>query len=115
MAMIRPHRSHPLWFAYALHRASGIGLVLFLPLHFLMLSQALHGAEALDAGLRWTDNIGFKLAETGLVFLLAVHMFGGIRLLALEFLPWSNKQKTFAALAVACAICVSLMFFLSAI
>jgi len=39
--MIRPHRSHPLWYAFLLHRLSGLGLALFLPLHLYMLSLAL--------------------------------------------------------------------------
>ncbi len=39
--MIRPHRSQPLWYAFILHRLSGIGLALFLPLHFYVLGLAL--------------------------------------------------------------------------
>ena len=85
-AVIRPHRSHPLWFAFLLHRISGLGLALFLPVHFYMLF--LHTApERLDGLLRFTDLTIVKLAEFGLVFLLAVHLFGGLRLMALEFLP----------------------------
>lgn len=113
--MIRPHRSHPLWFAFALHRASGLLLALFLPAHFLALALALTDPAALDGLLRWTENPLVKLAEFGLVFLLAVHMFGGLRLMALEFLPWSPRQKTFAALAVAVSFCLSGAFFLRAI
>ena len=113
--MIRPHRNHPLWLAYALHRLSGLGLALFLPLHFLMLSQALFGEAQLEAGLRWTDLLIFKVAEYGLVFLLAVHMFGGLRLLAMEWLPWSHGQKTAAASALAAAFAVATGFFLTAV
>ena len=85
--MIRPHRSHPLWFAFLLHRISGLGLALFLPVHFYMLSLAITAPERLDRLLRFTDLTIVKLAEFGLVFLLAVHLFGGLRLMALEFLP----------------------------
>ena len=46
--MRKTHRGHPLWFAYALHRASGLGLALFLPVHFYMLSLALTRPEQLD-------------------------------------------------------------------
>jgi fumarate reductase subunit D len=56
-----------------------------------------------------------KLAEFGLVFLLAVHFFGGLRLMALEWLPWSAPQKTMAAAAVAAAFLLSTTFFLRAI
>ncbi|MEP3946699.1 succinate dehydrogenase [Ascidiaceihabitans sp.] len=108
-------RAHPLWLAYVLHRLSGIGLALFLPLHFLLLGQALHGAAALDAGLHFSAMFVFKLAEFGLVFLLAVHLFGGLRLMAMEWLPWTPPQKTLAALATATAFAVACLFFMKAI
>ncbi|MGI9354764.1 MAG: succinate dehydrogenase [Rhizobiaceae bacterium] len=113
--MIQGHRNQPLWFAYALHRFSGLALAVFLPLHFMMLGQALNGPKALDASLRWTDSLFFKFAEYGLVFFLAVHMFGGLRLMALEWLPWSDRQKSLAAAAVAAAFAVATGFFLTAV
>ena len=113
--MIRPHRSHPLWFAFILHRISGLALALFLPFHFYVLSLALNDTAKLDSFLRWTDLTVVKIAEFGLVFLLAVHLFGGLRLMALEFLPWSARQKTLAATAVALSVLVSGTFFLKAV
>ncbi len=112
---MKPHRNHPLWYAFALHRASGLLLALFLPAHFWVLSYALTDAAALDGFLRWTDYTMVKIAEFGLVFLLAAHMFGGLRLMALEWLPWSPRQKTYAASAVALSFCLSTLFFLSAV
>lgn len=113
--MIRPHRSHPLWLAFLLHRVSGVLLALFLPVHFYALSLALTDPAALDGMLAWTDTLLVKIAEFGLVFLLAVHVFGGLRLLALELLPWSPRQKTYAAAAVAGSLFLSGVFFLGAI
>ncbi len=107
-------RAHPLWLAYLLHRVSGLGLVIFLPLHFLVLGLGIKDAARLDAFLELTDVPLFKLAEFGLVFLLALHMFGGLRLLALEWLPWSGRQKTLAAAALAGSFLVSLGFLLRA-
>jgi len=112
---MKPHRNHPLWYAFALHRASGLLLALFLPAHFWVLSYALTDSAALDGFLRWTDYTLVKIAEFGLVFLLAVHMFGGLRLMVLEWLPWSPRQKTYAASAVAASFCLSTLFFLSAV
>jgi fumarate reductase subunit D len=40
-----------------------------------------------------------KLAESGLVFLLLVHMLGGLRLLVIENLPWRGRQKELATIA----------------
>ncbi len=112
--MIWPHRSQPLWYAFVLHRVSGVALALFLPVHFYVLSFALRQPERLDGFLRWTDLGIVKAAEFGLVFLLGVHMFGGLRLMALEWLPWSPRQKTFAASAAAAAFLISVTFFLNA-
>ncbi|MEM7499315.1 MAG: succinate dehydrogenase [Pseudomonadota bacterium] len=112
--MIRPHRRHPLWLAFLLHRISGIGLALFLPAHFYVLSLAVNEA-AMDAALTWTANPLVKLAEGVLVFLLAVHLFGGLRLLALEGLGWSHAQKTVAAGAVAASAFVSGLFLFQAV
>ncbi|MBX2856805.1 MAG: succinate dehydrogenase, cytochrome b556 subunit [Rhodobacteraceae bacterium] len=113
--MIRPHRRHPLWFAYLLHRVSGLALALFLPIHFYVLALALTDPSGLDGFLRWTEHPLVKLVEFGLVFLLAVHFFGGLRLLALELLPWSPRQKSLAAGAVAGAFGVSTVFLLNAL
>ena len=108
------HRTHGLWLAFILHRVSGVLLALFLPVHFYVLSLAITDTASLDGFLKWTDAPMVKAAEFGLVFLLAVHIFGGLRLMALEFLPWSPHQKTLAASAVAVALFLSGGFLLSA-
>lgn len=113
--MRRPARAHPLWLAFILHRLSGIALALFLPVHFWVMSLALTRPDTLDRFLRFADDPLVKLAEFGLVFLLSVHLFGGLRLLAMEFLPWSHAQKTMAAAAVGVSLFVSGTFFLQAI
>lgn len=112
--MLRPHRNHPLWYAFALHRASGLLLAIFLPLHFAVLGSALEGAPAMDSFLSITASPLVKFAEFCLVFLLAVHFFGGLRLLALEFLPWRDWQKTLAAGAASVSILVACLFLLNA-
>jgi fumarate reductase subunit D len=79
------------------HRVSGIALALFLPLHFWVLGRALE----LDTFLAWTEQPLVKFAEWGLVLLFAAHLGGGLRVLALEFLPWRDWQKTLTAAAAA--------------
>jgi fumarate reductase subunit D len=86
------------------HRVSGIALALFLPLHFWALSRALE----LDAFLAWTREPMVRLAEWGIVVALAVHLGGGLRVLALEFLPWHGWQKALAAVAAGFAAAVGL-------
>ena len=113
--MMRPHRKQPLYLAFLLHRFSGVALALFLPFHFWVLSYALTSPEKLDGFLSWAERPLVKFAEFGLVFLLTVHIFGGLRLIALEFLPWSPRQKTLAALSVGVSLFISGLFFLQAV
>ncbi len=108
-------KNHPLWLSHILHRISGIGLSLFLPFHFLILALAMTDPDQLDQFLMLTESPAVKFAEFGLVFLLAVHMFGGLRLMALEWLPWRPQQKTLAALALSTSFFIAGIFFLKAI
>ena len=99
--------------AFIVHRVSGLALALFLPLHFWALSRALTSEAELEGFLRWTDNPLVKAAEWGLVVLLAAHAGGGLRLLALEFLPWRDWQGSLLAVAAAFSIAVGLAFALT--
>jgi fumarate reductase subunit D len=45
-----------------------------------------------------------KAAEWALVVLLAAHLGAGLRVLALEFLPWRDWQKSLAAAAAALTV-----------
>ena len=106
-------RNHPAYWAFVVHRASGVLLALFLPFHFWVLGQALHGEEKLESFLRWSDQPLLKFAETALVLLLAAHLTGGLRLLALEFLAWRNWHKSLLALAAGVALAAGLAFLLN--
>ncbi len=103
-------RAHPAYWAFLMHRLSGLALALFLPLHFWALGQALHGAAALDGFLKLADQPLFKAAEWGLVVLLALHMMGGVRLLLIEFGPASGLRKNWIAGAVGFAAAAGMAF-----
>lgn len=108
-------RRRPLWLAALLHRLSGLGLALFLPLHFLVLGLAIDGEAELDGFLRWTDMPMVKAAEGGLLFLLTVHMLGGLRLLVIENFPWRGRQKQMAFAVVGAGAVVMFAFLASAL
>jgi fumarate reductase subunit D len=108
-------RNHPAYWAFVVHRVSGIGLAAFLPVHFWALAQALRGEAALDAFLRLTDAPLAKAAEWGLVVLLAAHLAGGVRILVIEFLPWSGLRKDWIAATVGISIASGLAFALALI
>jgi len=108
-------RNHPAYWAFVVHRGSGLLLAVFLPFHFWALGQALAGAAALDGFLRWTELPLVKFAETGLVLLLAAHLAGGVRLLMLEFLAWRDWQKSLLAVAAGVSLAVGLAFVLNVV
>lgn len=106
-------RSHPAYWAFLLHRLSGLALAIFLPIHFWALGQALQGDAALEGFLRYTDQGLFKFAEWGLVVLLALHMMGGVRLLLIEFGSASGLRKNWIAGSIGFAAATGMAFALS--
>jgi fumarate reductase subunit D len=108
------NRNHPAYWGFVVHRVSGLLLALFLPLHFLALGTALSGATALDGFLAWTTQPMVKLSEVALVFLLAAHLTGGLRLLFIEFVGWRGEtQKALLALAGGAAAFCAVAFALN--
>ena len=92
------------------HRVSGLALAIFLPVHFLALGLAINGEARLDSFLRWSDQPLVKLAETGLVVLLTVHLLGGVRILVIENFDWRDGQKQLATAAAALSALVGFLF-----
>jgi fumarate reductase subunit D len=106
-------RSHPAYWAFVVHRVSGLALALFLPVHFVVLAQALEPAR-LDAFLAWTRSPLVRASETLLVVALAAHLAGGLRLLLVELVGWRRDgQKTALALGAAFALGIGLLLALS--
>jgi fumarate reductase subunit D len=106
-------RTHPSYWAFVLHRISGVLLSLFLPLHFWVLSLALEGEARLESFIRWTDDPVVKVLETGIVMLLAAHLAGGLRLLAMELLPWRGWYKAMVSLVAGVSVAVGVLFLLN--
>jgi fumarate reductase subunit D len=104
------HRGSALWIAAMVHRLSGLALAIFLPIHFFVLGLSFHGGARLDSFLRWSDQPLVKLAEGGLVFLLMIHLLGGLRVLVIENFDWHDGQKQLATLAAAISAVVAFVF-----
>ncbi|MPZ40012.1 MAG: succinate dehydrogenase, cytochrome b subunit [Rhizobiales bacterium] len=107
------HRTRPLWIAALVHRLSGLALAVFLPFHFLALGLAISGEAQLESFLRWSEQPLVKMSEAVLLGVLAIHMLGGLRLLALENLAWREGQARLALLAVVAAMAVAFAFLAS--
>lgn len=100
-------RQHSSYWMFMAHRISGIALAIFLPLHFWTLGHALHDS------LAWTEQPLVKFGEWLIVLALAAHLGGGLRVLALEFLPWRDWQKSLTAAAAAGVLAVGLVLALA--
>src|SRR6185436_13429560 len=96
-----PVRGHAGSWAALVHRLSGMALAIFLPVHFWAIGHTLESAASFDALLEWTNHPLVKFAEWGIVVLLAAHLGGGLRVLAIEYLDWHEWQKSLAAIAAA--------------
>ena len=84
-------RNHQAYWAFLGHRLSGLALALFLP----CILRAGHGAgrgplRPLPEAVRHAGDEGRRM---GLVLLLALHLCFGLRLLALELLPWRSTRN----------------------
>lgn len=108
------YRRDVLWSAAFLHRVSGVALAIFLPFHFLVLALALRGPSALDGFLSWTKQPLVKFAEAGLIFFLAVHLIGGLRVMMLETRGWTPTQRSLAIGGVAVAAMTGALFLIGA-
>lgn len=68
------------WLAFMLHRLSGIGLVVYLYLHLLVLSQLRLGPQGWDQFLKLVTSPLFLLLDAILLFGLVMHGLNGLRL-----------------------------------
>ncbi|MEM9603979.1 MAG: succinate dehydrogenase, cytochrome b556 subunit [Pseudomonadota bacterium] len=112
MSTSRPR--HALHWAHWVHRLSGVALAVFLPLHLWVLSLALTDPAAFEQAIAFAEHPLVKLAETGLVGLLALHLIGGLRLLALETLGWTGSQKRVFTVGCLAAAGLATLFLISA-
>ena len=113
--MVKLVHRHKAYFAFLGHRVSGLLLALFLPVHFYVLGLALDDVSGLDRFLAFSQLPGVKFAEWGLVILLSMHLFFGLRLLIIEFVSWPTPQSlrlNLVGWGVALSVVIGLFFLL---
>ncbi len=105
-------RAHSGYFAFVLHRGSGLALAMFLPFHFYILSLLLKDPERLDVFLSWTAAPAVKFTESILILLAAAHLAGGLRIIAYEFVTHEAGRRMLivAATAFACACALGFLW-----
>jgi succinate dehydrogenase / fumarate reductase cytochrome b subunit len=72
------------WFG---HRASGIGVLIFLFLHIVETSTVLLGPEVYDFTQTFYANLPAKIGEVLLMAALVYHALNGLRVIAMDFWP----------------------------
>ena len=108
----RAHRRDLFWIAAFVHRLSGVLLACFLPFHFLALALVLTDSAGFDSFIAWTERPLVQVAEAVLMFLLVVHLLGGLRLLLIEYAAWRPGRKEAVVVAIGTAAVVSLVFYI---
>ena len=87
--------------AWLLHRLSGVALAVYLVPHFVSVNAARGGPAALDAELAGFATPLFAAAEYLLVLTVAFHLLNGLRIIAIDFLDLSRRQKLLFWLVIA--------------
>lgn len=72
------------WFG---HRASGLGVLLYLFMHIVETSTVLFGPEAYNAAIGIFKNLPARLLEILLMAALVYHSLNGLRVIAMDFWP----------------------------
>ncbi len=72
------------WFG---HRASGLGVLLFLFLHVVETSTVLAGPEVYDFTQTIYHNLPARLGEVLLMAAVVYHSLNGLRVIAMDFWP----------------------------
>ncbi len=80
--------------AWLLHRITGVILVLYLFMHFLVLSSSIGGEGSFNAWLSKVQNPVFHLLEIGLVAVVAFHLLNGLRITIADFFFLTKPHKT---------------------
>ena len=69
------------------HRASGLGVLLYLFMHIVETSTVLFGPEVYDAAIGVFRNLPARLGEIVLMAALVYHALNGLRVIVMDFWP----------------------------
>jgi succinate dehydrogenase / fumarate reductase cytochrome b subunit len=90
--------------AWMLHRATGLGVLLFLIIHVVETAAVIYSPEFYDSALVLYKNPVFRFAELLIFFSVLFHAANGLRIVVQDFWPvvmLHQRQLTAAAAIVA--------------
>ncbi len=83
--MLRVYRGREGMISWALHRLTGLGVLLFLLIHIADIYVIGYGPEEFDALLFIYHSLPFRLMEVVLVGALYYHAVNGVRIILIDF------------------------------
>lgn len=89
--------------SWAIHRLTGLGVLLFLLAHILDTALVLLGPDLYNKIIMLYRNPLFGLAEIGLFGALLYHSINGVRICVIDFWPSTtryHRQLSYAVLAI---------------
>jgi len=94
--------------AWALHRAAGVAVLLFLMVHIADTSLIGWGPKYYNVFVRWYRHPVFRVAEALLAAALLYHALNGLRIMAIDF--WEAGTDKHRKLLYAVVVVFFLLF-----
>lgn len=91
--MLRLYRGQSGMLAWALHRITGLGVLLFLLIHIADIYIVKYGPEAFDDLLFIYHALPFRILEIGLVASVYYHALNGLRIIFIDFSDWADQHQ----------------------
>lgn len=82
------YRGQPGYYAWLLHRLTGLGVLLFLAVHIVETFLIAFGPEVYNRALANYNTAHFRVMEVGLLFAVLYHALHGLRITIQDFWPW---------------------------
>lgn len=96
--------------AFILNRITALGLVLYLYVHLIVLSQLAIGPDAWEAFLNLAHSPVFKVGELLVIAAGIIHGLNGIRIVLTTFSIGVTRQKALFYAAMGISVVVILVF-----
>ena len=87
------YRKHTGMVAWAIHRITGVGLVIFVVVHIWSISHLAEGAEGFNAVMELYSRPLFKFGEIVLFAGIVYHALNGLRIVIVDFFGGARYHK----------------------
>ena len=95
-------------YVWAIHRITGLLLLIFIILHLSTLSAILRGEVAYNRILSYMESPMVKVGEIIILWVVLFHSLNGIRLILFNLFPTINHKRFAYAISIMSLILISL-------